>query len=251
MTDRHPLHRGALLVTGGCSGLGAAVVEHYAGASETVVHTFSRRAADAGGGAHHIRGDVRDAAALVAAAEGAAQSAERGLRATVHCAGVFQATSTAKDSLEHWCAANEDVVSVNVLGALNAVRASAEAMAKNDEDENGQRGVVLLVSSISARDGDRGAVAYTASKGAVEAATRPLAVELSTLAVRVVTISIGLFDAGMSEALPERVKTSLAKRFVLPNRMGRTTEFVQMVDNILDMPMLNGTVLRLDGALRL
>jgi NAD(P)-dependent dehydrogenase (short-subunit alcohol dehydrogenase family) len=187
----------------------------------------------------------------VAAAVAAAGAASGGLRISVICAGLATpAKLIGRDGptpLERFA----QVVSVNLIGTINALRLAAAAMVDNAPNEQGERGVCVQTASIAAYDGQIGQVAYAASKGGVVALTLPVARELAGEGVRVVTIAPGLFDTPMMAGLPEAARESLAATVPFPPRLGDPDEYARLVEHVVVNTMLNGEVIRLDGALRM
>lgn len=143
------------------------------------------------------------------------------------------------------------VMTVNTIGTFNVIRLSSGLMGQNEPNEDGQRGVIINTSSTAAYDGQIGQSAFAASKAAVAGMTLPIARDLSTQGIRVVTIAPGLFNTPLLQALPDNIQEFLAKTIPFPRRLGDPSEFAQMVETIVDNPMLNGETIRLDGALRL
>lgn len=143
------------------------------------------------------------------------------------------------------------VLEVNLLGTFNVLRLAAWAMRENPPDAEGQRGVIVNTASVAAFEGQIGQAAYAASKGGVVALTLPAARELAGWGIRVVTVAPGLFDTPLLQGLPEKAKASLAAQVPFPPRLGRPEEYAALVLHILENPMLNGEVVRLDGALRM
>jgi len=170
---------------------------------------------------------------------------------TVNCAGIAIASRTLSKKGPHSFEQFAKVINVNVLGTFNSVRLSAEAMAKNTPDADGCRGVIVNTASIAAFDGQIGQAAYAASKGAVAAMTLPIARDLSSFGIRVCTIAPGLFLTPMLAGLPEQVQTELASTVPFPKRLGRPDEYAQLVQSIIENNMLNGEIIRIDGALRM
>jgi NAD(P)-dependent dehydrogenase (short-subunit alcohol dehydrogenase family) len=193
-----------------------------------------------------VRADVTDEASTAAAMAAAA-----GARIAVTCAGVATPGKlVGRDGatpLERFA----NVISVNLVGTVNVVRCAAAAMVSNDPDADGERGVCVTTASIAAFDGQIGQIAYAASKGGVAAMTLPAARELAPKGVRVVTIAPGLFDTPMMAGLPPATRASLAGTVPFPARLGRSDEYAALVQHIVENPMLNGEVIRLDGALRM
>ncbi|XP_076474040.1 hydroxysteroid 17-beta dehydrogenase 10 isoform X3 [Bombus vancouverensis nearcticus] len=145
----------------------------------------------------------------------------------------------------------ENVLKVNVNGTFNVARLSVQLMYRNTPDKDGQRGVIINTASIAAFDGQIGQVAYSASKGAIVGMTLPLARDVAKLGIRVVTIAPGLFDTPMLENLPEKVRAYLKKTVPFPNRLGDPDEYAKLAQHIVENHLLNGEVIRLDGALRM
>lgn len=170
---------------------------------------------------------------------------------TVNCAGIAIASRTLSKKGPHSFEQFAKVINVNVLGTFNSVRLSAEAMSKNTPDEDGCRGVIVNTASIAAFDGQIGQAAYAASKGAVAAMTLPIARDLSSFGIRVCTIAPGLFLTPMLAGLPEQVQNELATTVPFPKRLGRPDEYAQLVQSIVENNMLNGEIIRIDGALRM
>lgn len=169
----------------------------------------------------------------------------------VNCAGIAIATRTLSKKGAHPLANFAKVIQVNTIGTFNVVRLTADIMSKNSPDFDGDRGVIVNTASVAAFDGQIGQAAYAASKGAVAAMTLPLARDLSPFAIRVCTIAPGLFLTPMLEGLPEQVRTDLASTVPFPKRLGKPDEYAQLVQSIIENPMLNGETIRLDGALRM
>ncbi|MCL4168231.1 UNVERIFIED_CONTAM: hypothetical protein GTU68_038032, partial [Idotea baltica] len=171
----------------------------------------------------------------------------------VNCAGigVAERVYNSKKKLPHSLESFENCLKVNALGTLNVIRLASMLLHENTPNEDGQRGVIVNTASVSAFDGQIGQVAYSASKGAIVGMTLPLARDLSSIGVRVVTIAPGLFETPLLAKLPENVKNHLALTVPFPRRLGHPDEFAQMVESIIKNPMLNAEVIRLDGALRM
>ncbi len=245
------------LVVGGASGLGAATARalHERGARVVVADLDAQRGealvAQLGEGARFVAADVTDAGRLQGAVDAAAQ-APGGLRISVQCAGIGHAERLARSRGPHRLDAFERVIAVNVVGTFNALRLASAAMLANDPlGDDAERGVCVNTSSIAAFDGQVGQVAYAASKGAVASMTLPAARELAASAIRVCAIAPGLFDTPLLAALPADARAELARTMPFPSRLGRPAEFARLVCEIVENPMLNGEVIRLDGALRM
>lgn len=243
------------LITGGASGLGAGVARHLAalGATVTIVdvnrEAGAALAAELGERARFVAADVADADQMQAAVEAAASAGN--LRILVCCAGIATAERTlGKEGplpLERFTR----VIAVNLIGTFNAIRLAAAAMAGNTPNDDGERGVMVCTASIAAFEGQVGQAAYSASKAGVAGMMLPLARELARHGIRVVGIAPGTFDTPMLAGLPEAAITALAQQVPFPSRLGRPSEFAALVQHIVENPMLNGTTIRLDGALRM
>ena len=246
----------AAIVVGGGSGLGAATARalHARGASVSIVDRDERRggalAAELGGAAVCHPADVTREHEL-AAAMAAAAAAPGGLRVAVCCAGVGWVESTASRRGPHAAQSFETVIAVNALGTFNALRLAAAAMRDNEPDAAGGRGVCVLTASIAAFDGQRGQLAYAASKGAVASMTLPAARDLAPRGIRVCTIAPGSFDTPLLAGLPQSARETLAAAIPFPSRLGRPEEFAALVSHVVENDMLNGEVIRLDGAMRM
>jgi 3-hydroxyacyl-CoA dehydrogenase/3-hydroxy-2-methylbutyryl-CoA dehydrogenase len=246
------------LVVGGASGLGEATARalHAQGARVVVADLDAARGealvGTLGEGARFVHADVTDAAQLQAAVDAAVAHAPGGLRIAVQCAGVGHAERLARSRGPHGLESFERVIAINVIGTFNALRLASTAMLANEPaGEDGERGVCVTTASIAAFDGQAGQIAYAASKGAVAAMTLPAARELASAAIRVCAIAPGLFDTPLLAALPADARAELARTMPFPQRLGRPEEFAHLVCEIVANPMLNGEVIRLDGALRM
>ena len=242
------------IVFGGASGLGEATVRRLAAAGANVViadlaQDRAKALADEVDG-RAITTDVTDPAS-VEAAVAAAAGAEGGLRISVICAGLGNPGKLigreGPTPLEEFA----KVINVNLLGTINALRVAAGAMVQNAPDAGGERGVCVNTASIAAYDGQIGQVAYAASKGGVVGLTLPVARELAGKGVRVVTIAPGLFATPMLAGLPQAAQDSLGASVPFPPRLGDPDEYAALVEHIASNTMLNGEVIRLDGALRM
>ena len=238
------------LVAGGASGLGAATARELAarGARVTIVDLDAERGSALAGelGAAFHAADVTDEAAL-----GAAVEAVDGLRFAVSCAGVSLGERTVGRDGPAALGPFENVVRVNLIGAFNLLRLAAAAMAAGAPDDGGERGAVVLTASVAAFDGQIGQTAYAASKGGVVGLTLPAARDLARAGVRVCAIAPGVFDTPMLATLPEDAREALAAQIPFPARLGRPEEYAALACHIAENPMLNGEVIRLDGALRM
>ncbi|MDE3134431.1 MAG: SDR family NAD(P)-dependent oxidoreductase [Acidobacteriota bacterium] len=245
----------AAIVFGGASGLGEATARRLAGegATVTVADLNADRAALVAGEIGGIAqpADVTDPEAVQRAVDDAVASSPSGLRISVCCAGVgWPAKLIGREGptpLEHFA----KVINVNLLGTINALRLAASAMIANEPNDEGERGVCVNTASVAAYDGQIGQVAYSASKGGVVGLTLPVARELAARGVRVMTIAPGIFDTPMLAELSDEVRASLAASIPFPPRLARPAEYADLVEHILTNTMLNGEVIRLDGAIRM
>ena len=244
------------LISGGASGLGAAATRrlHARGAQVVIADLNAEQgealASELGERARFVEADVTDEAAVQGAVDTAAQ-VDGGLRISVCCAGIGWAQRTTGKQGPHPLELFAKVVEVNLVGSFNVLRLAATAIGANEPDEGGERGVCISTSSTAAFDGQIGQVAYSASKGGIVGMTLPAARDLAGRGVRVVAIAPGLFDTPLLGALPEEARTALGEQVPFPSRLGDPDEFARLAVSIVENPMLNGTTIRLDGALRM
>jgi NAD(P)-dependent dehydrogenase (short-subunit alcohol dehydrogenase family) len=246
------------LVAGGASGLGEATARrlHTAGASVVIADLNEDRGAalarELGERSRFIRTDVTDPEAVGAAVDQAA-ALPGGLRISVCCAGIGWAEKVAGKRGPHALVPFETVLRINLIGTFNVLRLAAAAMLQNEPigPDASERGVCVNTASIAAFDGQIGQLAYSASKGAIVGMTLPAARDLASAGIRVCTIAPGTFDTPLLGALPEEARAELAKAIPFPSRLGRPDEFAALVAQIVENEMLNGEVIRLDGALRM
>jgi 3-hydroxyacyl-CoA dehydrogenase / 3-hydroxy-2-methylbutyryl-CoA dehydrogenase len=236
------------LVTGGASGLGHAVAARLAGLGARVV-VADIQEGPAVEGVRYVRTDVTDADAVRAAVEAATTAAP--LAVLVNCAGIGTPEKILGKQGPHDLGRFRKVIEVNLIGTFNTLRLAAAAMAGNTPNDDGERGVIVSTASVAAFEGQIGQAAYSASKGGVVALTLPAAREFAPLGIRVVTIAPGIFDTPMLAGLSEPVRQSLGQQVPFPSRLGRPEEYARLVESIVANPMLNGEVIRLDGALRM
>lgn len=244
------------LVTGGASGLGLATVRHLleAGASVVVVDLPGSQgeavAADLGDRAAFAAADVTDPGQVGAAVE-TATAGFGGLHVVVNCAGVgFPGRVLTREGEPGDLERFELVVRINLIGTFNVLRLGAAAMARQEPDGE-ERGVIVNTASIAAFEGQIGQAAYASSKGGIVALTLPVARDLANRQIRCVAIAPGTFDTPMLAGLPEEARSSLAEQIPHPHRLGRPEEYAALVRSIIENPMVNGEVIRLDGALRM
>ena len=242
------------LVTGGASGLGLATVERLveAGASVVVVDLPSSQGKDVatrlGDEVVFVPADVTSEDEVAAAVAGAQELGT--LRAVVNCAGIGNAFRTVGKNGAFPLDAFRRVVEVNLIGTFNVLRLGAEAMATNDPVD-GERGVVVNTASVAAFDGQIGQASYSASKGGIVGMTLPVARDLASLQIRVLTIAPGLFETPLLGQLPQEAREALGAQVPHPSRLGQPSEYAALVQHIVENPMLNGEVIRMDGALRM
>jgi NAD(P)-dependent dehydrogenase (short-subunit alcohol dehydrogenase family) len=244
------------LVSGGASGLGAACARTLAGAGGNVIladlnrDAGERLAAELGQRARFQATDVTDEVSVRAAVQAAVQHFG-GLHGSIHCAGIGLAERILGRSEPHPLASFSKVIHVNLIGTFNVLRLAAEAMARNGPTAGGERGVIVNTASVAAFEGQIGQAAYAASKGGVASLTLPAARELARHGIRVLAVAPGLFDTPLLAGLPEPARLSLGQQVPFPPRLGRPEEFAALVRHLVENEMLNGAVIRLDGALRM
>ena len=244
-----------ILISGGSSGLGAACVRRFVGkganvviadlseAGKTLAESLGPQAAFAPTDVTSET-DVRRAITL-------AEKQFGGLHGAITCAGILQAERVVGRDGAASLEAFQRVINVNLVGTFNVVRLAAEAIAKQPPGLDGERGVIVMTSSVAAEEGQIGQAAYSASKGGVASMTLPLARDLARFGIRVVSIAPGVFETPMMQAAPEAVRKSLAEQIPFPQRLGQPDEFAALVEHAFENVMLNGTVVRIDGAMRM
>lgn len=242
------------VITGGASGLGEATARHFAarGAQVTLLDRDAKRGADVAQeiGGHFAETDVTDEASVAAAID-LARNKMGGLSAAVNCAGIALGIKTVGRDGPHPLPAFQKTIDINLVGSFNVARLAAAAMANNNPEPDGARGVIVNTASIAAFDGQKGQAAYAASKGGVVGMTLPMARDLASSGVRVMTIAPGIFKTPMLASLPEDVQAALAADVPNPPRLGDPNEYARLAAFIVEMGYLNGEVIRLDGALRM
>ena len=241
------------IVTGGASGLGEGTARMLAAAGATVVvadlqdERGSAVAAEIGG--RFVRCDVSqegDGQRVVAEATAAGK-----LFGLVNCAGIGPAARTVGKQGAHTLTLFSRVITVNLIGSFNMIRLAAEAMSKNEPEPTGERGVLISTASVAAYDGQIGQAAYSASKGGIVGMTLPIARDLAKSGIRNMTIAPGIFGTPMLFTMPDEVQQALAASVPFPSRLGTPADFAKLVQHIITNDMLNGEVIRLDGAIRL
>ncbi|MGZ8177874.1 SDR family NAD(P)-dependent oxidoreductase [Williamsia sp. SKLECPSW1] len=248
------IRESAVLVTGAASGLGAAAVTRFA-ASGATVFALDLQAVDSGAdpvqNVRRLTGDVTSSQEM-ADALGEIENSGLALRAVVTCAGVGWTQRVLSQWGTHGLDIFEKVLAVNVCGTFNVLRLAADVMARQPQcDVDGQRGVIVMTSSVAAFEGQIGQIAYSASKGAVHAMTIAAARDLADVGVRVCTIAPGSIDTPMLAALRPRARQNLVESVPFPRRLGTPEEFAELAATIIDLDYLNGETVRLDGAIRL
>ncbi|WP_104492668.1 SDR family NAD(P)-dependent oxidoreductase [Paracoccus denitrificans] len=244
------------VITGAGSGLGAAVARMAVGAGARAVlldvnaEAGAAMAAELGEAARFVRTDVTSGPEGEAAVAAALEAFGR-IDVAVNCAGVAPGEKIVGREGPHGLESFARAVQINLIGTFNMLRLAADAMAKNAPGEGGERGVIVNTASIAAYDGQIGQAAYAASKGGVAALTLPAARELARHGIRVVTIAPGIFATPMMAGLPQEVQDSLGANVPFPPRLGNPAEYAALVRHIVENQMLNGEVVRLDGALRM
>ena len=243
------------LVSGGASGLGEATVRrlHEAGAKVVIadVNPEKGEALASELGIEFVQCDVREEDQVQAAVDKAAE-AEGGLRIAVSCAGTGIPVKVASSKGPHPLDAFKVIIDINLVGTFNVMRLSAfKMLSDNEPDGEGERGVLINTASVAAFEGQVGQIAYSASKGGVVGMTIPAARDLADKGIRVNTIAPGLFDTPLLGALPQEQRDALGAQVPFPSRLGRPAEYGQLVESIVENPMLNGETIRLDGAIRM
>ncbi|MCA1583627.1 MAG: 3-hydroxyacyl-CoA dehydrogenase [Acidobacteria bacterium] len=246
----------SFIVTGGASGLGRAAAEVIldAGGRVTILDVnleTGKAAADAlGEHARFAQADVANEDQVKAAVEMAVESFG-GLDGVINAAGVGPAAKVLGKNGPHPLELFEKTIRVNLTGTFNVIRLAAATMVQNTPEASGERGVIVNTASIAAFDGQIGQPAYAASKGGIVALTLPVAREFAPVGIRVVTIAPGIFDTPLLAALPQAARTSLGQQVPFPSRLGRPSEYAALAKHVIENEMLNGEVIRLDGALRM
>ncbi|XP_072176211.1 3-hydroxyacyl-CoA dehydrogenase type-2-like [Diadema setosum] len=246
------------LVTGGASGLGRATAERLVRSEARVVIADLPNSPGedvAKGLGADCKFSATDVTSVddVTAAISTAKEAFGKLDVAVNCAGIGIAVKTYNFNKDraHPLDEFQRVLMVNAAGTFNVIRLAAGAMGQNEPNEDGERGVIVNTASVAAYDGQMGQAAYSASKGAIVGMTLPIARDLSSQGIRVCTVAPGLFDTPLLASLPEKVRAFLARTVPFPSRLGAPDEYAHMVLSIIQNPMMNGEVIRIDGALRM
>lgn len=244
------------VITGGASGLGAATAEHLvAQGAAVVLLDINQTAVEAqaqrlGRNALGLTCDICDAE-QVQQALAAALKQFGALHGLINCAGIVGAQRILGRQGPHDLDDFVRVLNINVIGSFNMLRLAAQVLASNEPNTQGERGVIINTASIAAYDGQLGQAAYAASKGAIVSLTLPAARELAALGIRVMTIAPGIFETPMMAGMTEDVRASLSAAVPFPARLGKPEEYAALAQHIIENSMLNGEVIRLDGALRM
>lgn len=245
------------LVTGAGSGLGAATAKLLGAAGANVIVADINRAAGestaaeiGSENARFVETNVTDEQSVQAAIQTALSAFGR-LDGAVNCAGIGVAEKTVGKDGPHSLATFTRVIQVNLVGTFNVIRLAAAQMARQEPTASGERGVIVNTASVAAFDGQIGQAAYSASKGGIVGMTLPIARDLARSGIRVMTIAPGIFDTPLLGSLPEQVRQVLGQQVPFPSRLGQPGEYAALVRHIIENEMLNGEVIRLDGALRM
>lgn len=244
------------LIAGGGSGLGAATAKHLVAAGAKVVladlnqQSGAALAAQLGTNARFVVADVTNEA-LVEQAVQAAVSGFGALHGAINCAGIAPAERVLGKSGPHRLDTFSRTIQINLIGTFNVLRLASQAMAGNPPNAEGERGVIINTASIAAFEGQIGQAAYSASKGGVVAMTLPIARELARVGIRVMAIAPGIFDTPMLAALSDDVRNSLGAQVPFPPRLGKPEEYARLAAAIIENPLLNAEVIRLDGGMRM
>jgi 3-hydroxyacyl-CoA dehydrogenase/3-hydroxy-2-methylbutyryl-CoA dehydrogenase len=244
------------VISGGASGLGEGCVRSLVkdGAKVSILDCAEEKgekiAADIGDSVIFCNTDIVDEKAVQVAIDKTMESFGA-IHVAVNCAGVgISAKVLGREgpmTMEHF----NKVLQINLMGTMNVIRLAAEKMVKNIPNEDGEKGVVINTSSGAAFEGQVGQAAYSASKAAIVGMTLPIAREFAGYGIRIVTVAPGAFDTPMMAGLAAKAKEALAKTIPFPSRMGKPSEFAQLVKQIIENPMLNGATIRIDAALRM
>lgn len=244
------------LVTGGASGLGSACVRRFAAQGANVIildkdgSRADKLAEELSSTVRGAQADVTSEADIQAAIDFAIETFG-GLHVVINCAGIGMALRTTSKNGAHPLDVFETVIRINLLGTFNVIRLAATAMAKNEPNSGGERGVIINTASVAAFDGQIGQAAYSASKGGIVGMTLPIARDLARDGIRVVTIAPGIFDTPLLAGLPEPARESLGEQVPFPPRLGKPEEYAHMAQAIVENAMMNGETIRLDGGLRM
>ncbi|MDD2899981.1 MAG: 3-hydroxyacyl-CoA dehydrogenase [Desulfuromonadaceae bacterium] len=244
------------IVTGAGSGLGAATARSIIAAGGNVViadvnkDAGEKIAAELGVRARFVQTDVTSEESAVACVAAAVETFG-GLHGLVNCAGVAPGEKVVGKEGPHKLESFVRCISINLIGTFNMIRLAAEVMLKNEPNENGERGIIINTASISAFEGQVGQAAYSASKGGIVGLTLPVAREFAPKGIRIMAIAPGVFDTAMMAAMTDTIRESLAQMIPFPSRFGKPAEYASLACHIIENVMLNGEVIRIDGAIRM
>lgn len=245
-----------VFISGGASGLGAACARLLAQSGAKILiadmnsETGIALASELGDAARFVQANVTDEESVQNAVQTAVNEFG-GLHITINCAGIGTAERVLGKNGPASLASFTRVIQVNLIGMFNTIRLTAAAMANNEPTAGGERGVIINTASVAAFDGQIGQAAYSASKGGIVGMTLPIARELARHGIRVMTIAPGIFDTPLLGTLPEPARISLGQQVPFPPRLGRPDEYAALAKHIIENEMLNGEVIRLDGAIRM
>ena len=245
-----------VFVTGGASGLGAACVRLLIQSGANVIiadlnnEIGTALADELGAATRFVQTNVTDEVSVKAALQVAVEHFG-GLQVVINCAGIGVAERVLGKSGPSSLETFSKVININLIGTFNVIRLAAAVMSENRPDQEGERGVIINTASVAAFDGQIGQAAYSASKGGIVGMTLPIAREFARIGIRVMTIAPGLFDTPLLGSLPEPARISLGQQVPFPSRLGRPAEYAALAKHIIENPMLNGEVIRLDGAIRM
>ncbi|MGG1677197.1 3-hydroxyacyl-CoA dehydrogenase [Neobacillus sp. NRS-1170] len=251
------LKNGVVVVTGGASGLGEATVRNTVanGGKALIIDLNDDRGNNlveelGSDNVLYVKTNVADESNVQSALDQAVEKFGK-ITAAINCAGIGPAQKTYGKNGPHTLEHFTKIINVNLVGSFNVIRLVAEKMAQNEPNESGERGVIVNTASVAAFDGQIGQAAYSASKGGIVGMTLPIARDLSSYGIRVLTIAPGIFKTPILDGAPEELLNSLGAMIPFPKRLGRPSEYAHLVQTIIENPMLNGEVIRLDGAIRM
>ena len=250
------IQNAVFLVAGGGSGLGAATAKMLVANGASVVladinkEAGVARQAELGPHARFIETNVTDEASVQAAVD-LCVSAFGGIRGAINCAGVAPGERVVGKNGPHSLTNFRRAIEINLIGTFNVIRLAAHAMSTESPSASGERGVIINTSSVASFEGQIGQAAYAASKAGVNGMTLPIAREFAKLGIRVMTIAPGIFDTPMLHGMSDEIRASLGAQIPFPSRLGRPDEYAALVKHIIENEVLNGEVIRLDGAIRM
>jgi len=251
------LKNGVVVVTGGASGLGEATVRKTVnnGGKAVIIDLNDDRAANlveelGSENVLYVKTNVAEESEVQSALDQAVEKFGK-ITAAVNCAGIGHGEKTYSKNGPHSLERFKKVINVNLVGTYNVIRLAAEKMAENEPTESGERGVIVNTASVAAFEGQIGQAAYSATKGGVVGMTLPIARDLASYGIRVCTIAPGIFKTPILDGAPEELLNSLGAMVPFPKRLGRPSEYAHLVQTIIENPMLNGEVIRIDGAIRM